>query len=187
MTNTSAAVQLALLRAVNVGGHGKVSMAELRRTLERRGFADVRTLLQTGNVILRASPGDGRTLQRRLETELEADLGLKTDVFVRSATELAEVIAQNPFPDQAADDPSHLLVVFSNNPPSAAALADLRSSITGRERVHAVGRHLYITYPDGIGRSRLRSEPRNADRGARGTARNWNTILMLAAAMNSPI
>jgi uncharacterized protein (DUF1697 family) len=182
-SQTTNAAQVALLRAVNVGGHGKVAMADLRTTLERRGFAGVRTLMQTGNLILPAAPAQGAKLEALLERELEAGLKLATDVFVRSAEELDEVIAKNPFPEEAERDPSHLLVVFRKTPADEGVVRAIRATITGREAVEAVGRHLYIVYPDGIGRSKLKVPEKKADRDSRGTGRNWNTVLKLAASL----
>ena len=185
MAESRPTTQLALLRAVNVGGHGKVSMADLRRTLERAGFTGVQTLMQTGHLILRDAPADETKLQRLLESALQQGLGLTTDVFVRSPAELAEVIAKNPFASFAKDDPSHLLVVFHHTPFSNSWLRAAQASITGPESIEAVGRHLYITYPDGIGRSRLRLPPQDDGHDVRGTARNWNTVLKLVAALKS--
>jgi len=185
MAKSPATAQVALLRAVNVGGHGKVAMADLRRTLERRGFANVQTLMQTGNLILRDAPAQGGKLERLIEAELQAALGLTTDVFVRSASEWSDVIANNPFPEFAKDDPSHLVVVFLHSPVSECWLRAARATTRGPERVEAAGRHLYITYPDGIGRSRLRLPPKDSGQDARGTARNWNTLLKLAAALEA--
>jgi uncharacterized protein (DUF1697 family) len=175
--------QVALLRAVNVGGHGKVAMADLRGVPERRGFTGARTLMQTGNLILPAAPAEGANLEALIERELEAGLGLATDVFVRSADELADVIAKNPFPEEAKRDPSHLLVVFRKAPADEALVRAIRATITGREAVEAVGRHLYIVYPDGIGRSKLKVPEKKADASTRGTGRNWNTVLKLAESL----
>lgn len=187
MAKSPATAQIALLRAVNVGGHGKVAMADLRRTLERRGFASVQTLMQTGNLILRDAPAQGAKLQRLIEAELQAGLGLTTDVFVRSASKWTDLIAKNPFPEFAAEDPSHLVVVFLHSPVSDAWLRAARATITSRESIEAAGRHLYITYPDGIGRSRLRLPPKDSGQDARGTARNWNTLLKLASALQAAV
>jgi uncharacterized protein (DUF1697 family) len=180
---TKNAPQLALLRAVNVGGHGKVAMADVRRVLEGRGFVGVRTIMQTGNLILPAAPAEGAKLEALLERELHAGLELVTDVYVRSAAELAEVIAKNPFPEEAKRDPSHLLVIFRKTPADAELVRAIRATIVGREAVEAFGRHLYIVYPDGIGRSKLKVPEKKADLNTRGTGRNWNTVLKLAESL----
>jgi uncharacterized protein (DUF1697 family) len=91
------------------------------------------------------------------------------------------VIAGNPFSEEAARDPGHLLVVALKDAPDRAAAAALRNAITGREVVRVRGRHAYIVYPDGIGRSRLTTVVIEKKLGTRGTGRNWNTVLKLGA------
>lgn len=176
----AAVARVALLRAVNLGSHQKLPMADLRDLLADLGFTEPRTLLQTGNVVFgsRRSPA-------RLETELEAALadrlGLETDVVVRTAAEFDEVFAANPFPDAARDDPSHLVVYFLKEAPAAGAVEALRDAIRDRETVATAGPHLYAVYPDGIGRSRLTNRLIEGKLGTRGTGRNWNTVTKLAA------
>jgi uncharacterized protein (DUF1697 family) len=174
------ATHVALLRGVNVGGNRKVAMADLRALLARLGLADARTLLQSGNVVFRsgARPGD---LERLLEAEARARLGLQTDFFVRTADEWQAVVACNPCRSAAASDPSHLVVMFLKEAPAAASVKALRASITGPETVHADGRQAYIVYPAGIGNSRLTAAVIDRMLGTRGTGRNWNTVLKLGA------
>ncbi len=128
-------------------------------------------------------PAPGRpdaTLEARLEREALARLGLTTSFFVRTAAEWRALVAANPFPREAEDDPGHLVVHFLKAPVPAAVLRGLQAAIVGRETVRAVGRQAYITYPDGIGRSRLTPALLDAKLGQRGTARNWNTVRKLA-------
>lgn len=172
--------QIALLRAVNVGGTTKVAMADLRGLFVELGFASPRTLLQTGNVLFDAN-APAAELERLLERETERRLGLRTAYFVRTAAEWAAVVAGNPFPDEAARDPGHLVLMPLKAAPDAAALAALRAAITGPETVGLVGKHLFVYYPDGIGRSKLTIKLTEAKLGTQGTGRNWNTVLKLAA------
>jgi len=174
-------VYLALLRGINVGGHATVAMTDLRGLLADLGFADVRSLLQTGNLVFRGEQSAAAEIERRLELEAARRLDLHTDFMVRSAEELTGVIDDNPFPDLAAHDPAHLVVMFLKHAPGDAAVAALRAAITGRETVSSGGRHAYISYPDGIGRSRLTNTLIEAKLGTRGTGRNWNTVRKLAA------
>jgi uncharacterized protein (DUF1697 family) len=101
--------------------------------------------------------------------------------MVRTAKEWKTIVARNPFLEQAARDPSHLVVMFFKDAPKASDVAALRAVITGPEIVHADGRQAYITYPDGIGDSRLTNTLIERKLGVRGTARNWNTVLKLEA------
>jgi uncharacterized protein (DUF1697 family) len=174
---------LAFLRAVNVGGHGPIPMAKLRAWLEKLGCTDVRTLLQSGNVVFQSEASGGAALERKLEAAAAKDLGLETDFFVRTAKEWDAVIAQNPFPAEAKNDPSHLVVVVLKTAPSAAQVKSLQAATArkGRELVHAHARELYVVYRDGIGRSKLTLGLIEKHLGARGTGRNWNTVLKMAA------
>jgi uncharacterized protein (DUF1697 family) len=112
-------------------------------------------VLQSGNVVFRTNLSKTPELERVLEDAADKRLGLRTDFFVRSARDWKGIIARNPFPDEAARDPSHLLVMFLKDTPDRAAGTALQQAITGREVVRAEGRQVYIVYPDGIGRSRL--------------------------------
>ena len=172
---------LAFLRAVNVGGTGKISMADLRAWLTKLGLAEAQTLLQSGNATFRSNGSVGEKLEMRLETEAEKQLGLRTDFFVRTAAEWDDVIARNPFPAEAESDPSHLVVVVLKGAPTAAQVKTLQAAIKGREMVRAHGRQAYITYPDGIGTSKLTLPIIEKHLGVRGTGRNWNTVLKMAA------
>jgi uncharacterized protein (DUF1697 family) len=172
---------VALLRGINVGGHKPVAMADLRRLLAQLGFADVQSVLQSGNLVFRTAARPSTTIERRLEAEAAERLGLDTQFFVRSATNWRAVIAGNPFPEAAERDPGHLVVQFLKRAPRAGAVEALEDAITGREVVRVAGRHAYIVYRDGIGRSRLTNAVLEATLGTRGTARNWNTVLRLGA------
>ena len=172
---------IALLRAVNVSGRGKVGMAELRHMLTVIGFKDVKSLHQSGNVVFTSDVQPGAQLEARLEAEADKRLGLQTAFFVRTPRDLDVVIAGNPFPAEAKGDPSHLVVMFLKDAPNAAATAALRAAIKGPERVEADGKHAYVVYPAGIGESRLTTAMIEAKLGTQGTGRNWNTVLKLAA------
>jgi uncharacterized protein (DUF1697 family) len=176
----SLTTHVALLRAINVGGRKPVAMADLRDLLAGLGFADGRSLLQSGNLVFRSSRS-GAPLERLLEAEAETRLGLETDFFVRTAAEWEEIMAHNPFPREAERDPSHLLTLFLKDATGPAALKALQAAITGPEVVRAWGRQAYIVYPDGIGRSRLTNALIERKLGTRATGRNWNTVLKLGA------
>ncbi len=166
---------VALLRAVNVGGTGKLPMAELRAALTKAGHGDVQTLIASGNVVLDGA-GTGGAIEKKIESVLKQGFGLETDVFVRSAEEWRALLRQNPFVAQAERDPARLVVVTLKAPPSAAAIAQTRSANKGNEQLEVVGRDVYVVYPDGIGVSKLGLKPLGP-----GTARNFNTVRKLGA------
>src|SRR5438477_2463599 len=164
---------IALLRAVNLAGRAAVAMSNLRDCLTALGFDDVRTLLQSGNVLFRGRARSSTQVERTLETEAPRHLGLATDFFVRTAAEWHTIVAQNPFREEAARDPGHLLVVFLKRAPAGGDVEALQAAIKGREIVRAGDKHAYIVYPDGVGRSRLTSALIEKKLGTRGTGRNW--------------
>lgn len=173
---------IALLRAVNLAGHQKVAMADLRGLLDELGLEEPRSLLASGNLVFRADDRTTAELEEMLERGARARLGLDTDIFVRTADEWSEVVAANPFPAEAEGDPGHLLVYALKEAPGPERVDELQRAIRGREVVRAVRRHAYVVYPDGVGRSRLSSALIERKLGTRGTGRNWNTVLKLQAA-----
>ena len=170
---------VALLRAVNVGGSSPFEMMALRTILSRAGFTDVQTVLQSGNVVFQSGLGTTGELERRLEAELSKGAGLETQVFVRTAAEWRSILRGNPFPVEAEKDPSHLVVTFLRDAPSASGWAALARSVRGRERLTGSGREAYFVYPDGIGRSKLTASLIESRLQTRGTSRNWNTVRKL--------
>src|ERR1700739_4723232 len=171
--------QIALLRAVNVGGV-KVSIADLNALLVDLGFEDVRTLLNSGNVVFRGKT-TGADLEKLLETEFAKRAGRPTEFFVRTAEEWNSMVDRNPMTDQARRDPGHLLVVVLKHVPTNREVDALRGAIVGPEVVKADGKQAYIYYPAGVGQSKLTAKLIEKQLGSPGTGRNWNTVLKLAA------
>lgn len=172
----------AFLRAINLGSHKPVAMAALRGFFEGLGFEDVRTFLQTGNVVFRGPAKKTGAIERLLEEQAKKDLGLDTDFFVRTSEELDEIVAANPFPREAESDPRRLVVMFLKNAPAKGAPGRLREAIKGRESVEVAGPQAYVYYADGIGRSRLTNSLLEGRLAARSTGRNWRTVLKLQGA-----
>ena len=177
-----------LLRAVNVGGRGKVAMSDLRDCLMALGCSGARTLLQSGNVVFQAHDRAGPKLQECLQTGLLERLGLRTEVMVRSEAQWKELLAGNPFEDEAKHDPGHLLAMVSKRPVSTKAFGALRAAVQaagGRETARESGGQVYLYFPDGIGRSRVTTALVERALGTSVTGRNWNTVLKLAEACES--
>lgn len=161
---------IALLRALNVGGTGKLPMAELRTLCEKAGLKDVRTYIQSGNVVV-TSPLKPEQVKAKVEKALEARLGKHHRVLVRSLGELEKTEASNPFPDV---EPNRLLVVFLDDAPPKSALKDVK--IPANERLELRGREIFIHFPDGMGQSKLKVPFADV-----GTGRNLNTVRALIA------
>ena len=158
----------ALLRAVNVGGTGKLPMSELRALCEACGFADVATYIQSGNVVFRTRLSAARAKQA-LESRLGQAMGAEHRVLVRTARELRALLDDNPFPDAP---PARVLALFLDRAPSARELEVV--VIPGREQLAVCGKELVIHFPDGMGKSKLRHPFQKT-----GTGRNLNTVRKL--------
>lgn len=175
---------IALVRAINVGGRNRVAMADLRELFANLGFVSAQTFLQSGNVVFDGGSKAGPTLERTLEAECTARLALDTDFMVRSARQWNDIVANNPFPDEADEHPGQLAVVFLKKPASGPAVRSLASALRGRESIEGGGKQVYIVYPDGIGRSRLTAPIIERALNSSCTARNWNTVLKVHAAVS---
>ena len=171
-------VYISMLRAVNVGGSSVIKMDALRAAYDAMGFSDVRTLLQSGNVLFRSGLQDRERLVRRIKQELERRIGLKVEVLLRTLDELASIIERGPQLSPRADM-SKLLVMFLSSVPAAAAQAALLKWHTGSEMIEMRGPEIYLYYPNGIGRSKLSNAVIENKLDTAGTARNWNTLVKL--------
>jgi uncharacterized protein (DUF1697 family) len=174
------ATHIALLRAINLAGRNMVSMGGLRDLLTGLGLQDVRTLLQSGNVVFRSS-ASADALEKKLQAATAKELGVDVEFFVRTPVEWDALLAANPFSEEAERDPGHLLVMFLKEAVSPKPVAALQEAVKGREIVRAKGRQAYIYYPDGVGRSKLTNGLIEKKLGTRVTGRNWNTVLKLRA------
>jgi uncharacterized protein (DUF1697 family) len=174
---------VALFRGINVGGNKMIPMAELRELLEAEGFADVKTLLQSGNAVFKSKSANAAALESQLEKLVAKKFGHAVDIIVRNRAWCEKIIEGNPFPAEARNDPSHFLVVALKSAPTAAGLVALKSAISGGEYFEAGERCLYLVYPAGIGRSKLTNALIDRKLGTSGTARNWNTMLKIVALM----
>ena len=170
----------ALLKAVNVGGQGKLPMADLTSLVSDLGYQAPRTLLASGNVVFGADERAGE-IEARLQAALAGRLGLSTQVLVRDGAEFEAIVAANPFQAMAADDPAHTLVMFLDGQPGEEAVAAVRSRIVGPEEIAAGPACVYLTYPATVGTSKLTGALIERLLGRRGTARNWNTVFKLIA------
>jgi uncharacterized protein (DUF1697 family) len=163
-------VYVAFLRAVNVGGRGILKMEDLHAVFVACGLENVRTFLQSGNVLFDSDRTE-RSLKQELERKVADKMGRAVGVLIRTAAELREVVMANPFPD---GDASLIGIFFLPKALPARLLTDLE--LGGPEDVQMIGREVFVHYPDGIGRSKMKL-PFAAD----GTSRNLNTISRLVA------
>lgn len=173
---TAGDVHVALLRGINVGGKNKLPMARLASIFAQVGCKDVRTYIQSGNVVYRATRPLSRRVAGLVSSAIADELGLTVPVLTRSARELRDVIAANPFP--GGEDALH--VVFLSSAPDAKAAASLDPQRSPPDRFVVSGREVYLHCPDGLGKTRLTGAYLEARLGVTTTARNWRTVLALA-------
>ena len=160
---------VALLRAVNVGGTGKLPMADLKGLCEAAGFAKVRTYIASGNVVFESRKAES-AVKKALESSLAEYAGKPVDVLVRSSAEMADVLSANPF---SKLEPNRTVAIFLD----AAAPPDTLKTVTGRndEQIQVGKREIYVYYGAGMAKSKLRIPAAKS-----GTARNMNTVAKLA-------
>jgi uncharacterized protein (DUF1697 family) len=171
--------RIVLLRGVNLGPSRRVRMEALRKLLTGHGYGDVRTLLQSGNVVLDSSAKPG-ALESTLERQLIAGLGFEVDVFVRTSRELAAVLDRNPLA-AVATDPTRYLVTFLRSKPGVQLVGQLAEIDFAPEQLAVSGREIYSWHPGGIGRSELAKQLSERRLGVTATARNWSTLEKLRA------
>ncbi|MDP9347718.1 MAG: DUF1697 domain-containing protein [Gemmatimonadota bacterium] len=170
---------IALLRGINVSGRNQLPMAELRSLCAGLGWGDVRSYIQSGNLVFGAD-ADPASLEAGLEQAISRRFGLSIPVLVRAAADWPGYVAANPFPDASRTEPNLVMLALSKAAPRPGAVEGLRERAAGGEQVAQVGDALWIHYAGGAGRSKL--TPALLDRlaGSPVTTRNWRTVLKLA-------
>ena len=165
---------VALLRGINLGPRNRVAMPALREALEEAGFDDVKTYVQSGNVVLgsRAKP---EAVRRKVEQVIADRFGLEIPVVVRTRAELAAVVKRNPL-GKVATEPKRYQVSFLEKKLPAKTLKELEAVAAPTEQVVAHGREIYAWHPSGVARSKLWEKLAGKGLGVTATARNWTTV-----------
>ncbi len=173
---------VALLRAVNVGGTGKIAMADWRKLLEGLGYMNVQTYIQSGNGVFDA-PESAAKVGAAVAAALENLMGAHVDVILRTHDELSGLIAANPFAKEAAGNGALVHVGFLAGPAGKEAAAALQGIVekypARRDRFHLAGNHIYFHFPDGAAETKFSGKSLDKAIGVPGTGRNWNTVLKL--------
>jgi uncharacterized protein (DUF1697 family) len=169
--------QIAMLRGINLGARNRIGMPKLRKELEGAGFEDVRTYLQSGNVVLESDLSSDQ-LARRLERQIKKAFKLELDVVVRTRDELADVVKRNPL-KKVATNPKRYQVSFLSDELDAATVEELAGLAVPSERFVARGRELYAWHPEGVARSKLWARLAGKGLGVTATSRNWTTVTKL--------
>jgi uncharacterized protein (DUF1697 family) len=177
---------VALLRGINLGGHNKVAMADLREVVSSLGHADVATYIQSGNVVFSSDQADTAALAAALEEAIAATLGVRVRVVVLSREELAQVARDNPYPDEPNPRCVHAIFLSAEPGPEVAERVAAAKKVVApgsRDTAQVVGRTIFLHTPDGYGRSDLAAAlvklgQKKTDT-VTGTARNWATVTKL--------
>ena len=171
---------IALLRAVNVGGHNKIKMAELKRMFEGMGLGQVQTYIQSGNVVFTADEAE-QPLRQRIEREIEKTFGFPVTIILRTAAELQHVIAECPFAPDALQDGESLYVSLLAETPAQDGIDRLLAFADPVGECRVVGREVFLLYQQRMSDSKLQNNLIEQKLGVRATARNWRTLNTLAA------
>jgi uncharacterized protein (DUF1697 family) len=175
---------LALLRGVNVGGKNTLPMDALRDTFAAAGCRDVRTYIQSGNVIFRAEPDLVASLPGVIATQIAERFGYQTPVVLRTSEEIGEIIRHNPFLAEGAGEET-LHVLFLAERPSARGIESLDPDRSPPDAFIVRGREIYLRLPNGAGRTKLTNAYFDAKLATTSTGRNWRTVTKLFALMES--
>lgn len=167
---------VALLRGINLGGRNRVSMSDLRTLFDALGAKDVATYVQSGNVVFK-SPGKAAELVQAIEKKISRDLGLNVTVLLRTKTQLARVLAGNPF---SGREPAKLHVTFLAATPDRRLVRGLDPTRAKPDEFRVAGREIYLHCPNGYGRSKLTNAYFEKQLGVAATTRNWKTVTKLA-------
>jgi uncharacterized protein (DUF1697 family) len=169
--------QIVLLRGINIGPRNRIAMPELRAALENAGFDNVRTYVQSGNVVLDA-PAKAEQTAREVERVITERFGLEIPVVVRTKSELARVVKKNPLA-AVAEDPKRYQVSFLDRKLDAATVEKLEDAVSGEERLVVAEREIYAWHDAGVARSKLWAVLAGKGLGVTATARNWTTVTTL--------
>ena len=182
-------VIICMLRGVNVGGHNLIKMDALKALCVSLKLKDPQTYVQSGNVIFKTEEKELAKLAKRIQDAIEGKIGFRPNVMLRTAAELQQVVARNPFAKRSGIEPGKLLVNFLASDPGNDAREKALAIKIGPEELHLVGCEAYIYFPNGQGRSKLPWAAIERALGTSGTGRNWNSVtkmLEIAEKMVAP-
>ena len=169
-------VYIAMLRGINVGGHNKVLMADLRTCLSEQGFSNVATYIQSGNVVFQAKRMSPIKLGEQIEGILQERFGFPIPVIIRSSTDMAKQLATNPFLKKKNGNPDHFYFVFADKKPKASLVESIEAPPGIPESFEIVDQVIYLLCPVGTARSKLTIQFFEKNLGVRCTARNMKTV-----------
>ena len=170
---------ISMLRGINVGGHKRIKMNQLRNSFEALGFEQVKTYIQSGNVVFRAGKLSTVTLSRKVEAKILNDFGFAVSVISRTQDEMEKTIQDNPFLKERGIDQTKLHVTFLSEAPAPAALKKMQALIAAPDQSRCAGKEIYFYLPNGVSQSSLWKTPWERALSVVTTMRNWKTVSSL--------
>ena len=174
-------IYIALLRGINVSGQKLIRMEAFRATFATLGFHQVKTYVQSGNVVFEAATTPPAKLAGQIERQILADFSFEVPVLVKTATELAQVAGGNPLAKTPGIDAARLHVTFLSDRAPAGATSKLQPLAAASEQFQVLGREIYLYFPEGYGNTKLSNQAIEKKLGVKATTRNWKTVNALLA------
>ena len=171
---------IALLRGINIGGHKMVSMPRLEEIFKEMEFKNVRTYIQSGNVIFEYRKTDQKNLAMKIETSILKSLGFDVSVIIRNRGEILHVLENNPFLTKRNEDINRLFVTFLNEEPKPDDIKKVQEGDFDSDEFIVSGKEIYGFCPDGYGRTKLNTNFFEKKFKTTATARNWKTVQKLS-------
>jgi uncharacterized protein (DUF1697 family) len=165
-----------MLRGINVGGNKRIKMEQLRKSFEALGFEQVKTYIQSGNVIFKTGKVSPITLSKKIEARILADFGFSVSVISRTVDEMGKTIEGNPFSKKRGIDLEKLHVAFLSDAPAPEALKKLEALTTAPDKSRCCGKEVYLYLPNGVSKSFWMKTPLDRVLSVVTTTRNWRTV-----------
>jgi uncharacterized protein (DUF1697 family) len=172
-------VFISMLRGINVGGHNKIKMEELRALYESLGFSQVQTHIQSGNVVFKSKETDPQKLAKRIGDAIERKFKFRPALLLRTIPEFRQALARNPFATRKGIHPSKLLITFLSDEPAGQAREKTLKLDIKPEELHIKGREMFVYFPNGMGRPKFSWSLVEKHLNVSGTGRNLNTVQKL--------
>lgn len=169
-------IYVSMLRGINVGGHKTIKMDQLRHSLEALGFEQVKTYIQSGNVVFKGGKLSTAVLSGKIETKILSDYGFSVSVILRTQDEMEKTIRNNPFLKERGIDQTKLHVTFLAEAPARSALQKMQALIAAPDQSRCVGKEIYFYLPNGVSQSSLWKTPWERALSVVTTMRNWKTV-----------
>ena len=174
-TSNGKGVHIALLRGINVGGKNKLPMKDLAAMFREAGCDDVRTYIQSGNVVFRAEPALARDIPSLISASILNRFGYRVPVVTRTARDLQEIVRVNPFA-RSGFEANTLLIFFLADVPDRTRVESLDPDRSPGDEFAVVGREVFVNYPNGVARSKLTNAYFDSSLSTTSTGRNWRTV-----------